>query len=286
MATDSQKSVKDLEPQDQNLIKEFTGIVKRDALELYERAHQKQIMEASIYVRDAFDKHWKSVTGNFYFSPITLRAKSDGPEPGTLHPKSIKYRVRRTFSKIRWKKNLNEIPIRSGETRKIISFDTFGTMENGVEVAIERNVEPNALIAIVGETLTQQIVKAGKTNFDGTIELSPPQDITIIGYWEVIFSPKSAEQDPEDVTLTHNGNCLQIKRNEKVVLPGYYLEIADNGTYPRYIQTPEQSRKVVGWVQFFPYTVLREASESEYLKQKKEGDRLTAEARRRETELT
>jgi len=286
MATDSQKSMKDLEQQDQIFIKEFSGIDKKNPLELYERAHQKQIMESSIYVRDAFDRHWKTVTGNFYFSPITLRSKAeDGTLGGTLHPKTVKYRVKRTFVSLRWKKNLHEVPIRSGETRKIISFDAFGTMENGQEVAIERNVEPNALIAILGENLTQQVTQAGKTKFEGVIDLQPPQEIPIIGYWEVIFSPGSNREDPEDVTLTHNGNCLQIKRNEKVVLPGYYLEIADNGTFPKYIQTPEQSRKIVGWMQFFPYTVLREATEGEYVRQKKEGDRLTAEARRRETEI-
>lgn len=286
MATDSQRVNSTLEQIDQNLIKEFSGIKRRDELEQYEKAHQKAIAESSIYVRDAFDKHWKTVTGNFYYSPITLRPSVSDRGATTLHPKSVNYRVKRLFSKIRWKKYVNEIPIKGGETRKITSYDLFGVMVDGQEVTIERNINANQFPAVVGEQVTQSLSKVTKGSvMEGSIDLDPPQDIAIIGYWEVIFAPSSSKEDPEDVTLTHNGNCLQIKRQEKVVLPGYYLEIADHGTYPKYIQTPEQSRKIVGWVQFFPYSVLRESTEEEYLIQKREGDRLTAEARRREREL-
>jgi len=284
---ESQKAYEALEPKDQKFIKEFIGIDRQDALALYERSNQPKILDSSVFVRDAFDKHWRSITGDPYFSPITTRA-IQGPAASGMHPKSTKYRVNRTFKSIRWTKTVNEIPAKQGGVRKVVVFDVFGTMENGKEVAIERNVDTNQMIGIMPTEIIATISSEGKkpTVMDGVITPTHPVNISITGYWEVIFSPQGNKDDPEDVTLTWNGHCLQIKRNERVVLPGYYLEIADNATYPKYIQTPEQSRKIAAYVQFFPYTVLREASEDEYLMQKREGDRLTKEARRREEELS
>lgn len=286
--TDSQKALEALEQKDKTLIKEFVGIDNKEALSLYERANQARILEGSVWVKDWFDRHWRAITGDPYFSPITTRMAMQGPAPSTLHPKSTKYRVNRVFKSIRWTKTVHEIPVKQGQIRKIVSFDIFGTMDSGKEIAIERNVDTNVMAGFMPPEIVQEIAKEGKkaTVMEGVITPIHPVQIAIIGYWEVLFSPQGSKDDPEDVTLTWNGQCLQIKRNERVVLPGYYLEIADNATYPKYIQTPEQSRKIVAYVQFFPYTVMREASEEEYLAQKKEGDRLTKEARRKEEELS
>ena len=119
----------------------------------------------------------------------------------------------------------------------------------------------------------QPDVKQGRTD---------PRSKKYKGFWEVIFSPKSSPNDPEDVTLSLNGNCLQIKRDVPVVLPGPFLEVADHGVYPTFVQLPNQPRKVTGYVKFFPYTVLREASKEEFLRMKREGDKVTREARARE----
>lgn len=290
MATqqEGQKALEALEPKDRSFAKEFLSIESKDALSLYERANQPRILDSSVFVRDVFDKHWRTVTGDPYFSPITTRMMPQFPAPSGLHPKSTKYRVNRIFKSIRWTKTVNEIPIKSGLTRKIISFDIYGTMPDGKELAIERNIDTNAMGGFMPLDIVQEISKEGKkaTVMEGVVTPAHPVQIAIVGYWEVLFSPQGSKDDPEDVTLTWNGQCLQIKRNERVVLPGYYLEIADNATYPKYIQTPEQSRKIVAYVQFFPYTVMREATEEEYLAQKREGDRLTREARRREEELS
>ncbi len=100
------------------------------------------------------------------------------------------------------------------------------------------------------------------------------------GWWEVIFSPKAKPDDPNDVTLAMNGVCLQMKRESPVVIPGPFLEVADHGVYATYIQLPNQDRKVAGHIKFFPYTVLREATEKEYIAQKDKGNKMTKAARK------
>lgn len=113
-------------------------------------------------------------------------------------------------------------------------------------------------------------------------ERTDPKSKGYRGYWEVIFQPKGRPDDPDDVNLVHNGECLQMQRDIPVILPGPFLEVADHGVYPTYIQMPGQSRKIGGYVKFFPYTVLREATKEEYFAMKAEGDKATAEARQRE----
>ena len=100
------------------------------------------------------------------------------------------------------------------------------------------------------------------------------------GYWEITFQPKAHPNDFDDVTLSVNGQCLQMKREEAVILPGRFLEAADNAVYPTYSQRPGHDRKITGFVKFFPYIVLREADEDEYRKMKADGDKVTADARR------
>lgn len=106
------------------------------------------------------------------------------------------------------------------------------------------------------------------------------------GFWEVIFSAKGNPHDPDDVILTVNGECLQIQRNVPVILPGRYLECADHGTYPVFKQLPNEPRKIVSHVKFFPYTVLRIVTKADYDKMKREGDRLTKEQREKEERAT
>ena len=115
------------------------------------------------------------------------------------------------------------------------------------------------------------------------VERMDPKSKGYKGWWEIIFSPKAKPDDPNDVTLALNGVCLQIKREAAVVLPGPYLEVADHGVYPTYIQLPGQDRKIAGHIKFFPYSVLREATEAEYLAQKKSGDKKTKAVREAET---
>jgi len=113
-------------------------------------------------------------------------------------------------------------------------------------------------------------------------ERMDPKSKNYKGWWEVIFSPKAKPDDPNDVTLAMNGVCLQMKRETPVVIPGPFLEVADHGVYATYIQMPNQDRKVAGHIKFFPYTVLRESTEEEYIAQKKSGNEMTRAARKAE----
>ena len=99
------------------------------------------------------------------------------------------------------------------------------------------------------------------------------------GYWEVLFSPKGKPDDPNDVTLSWNGQCLQMKRGEAVVVPGPFLEVCDHAVYPQYRQMPGEARKVTSFVKHFPYTVLRAATEEEYRERKASGDKMTKDSR-------
>lgn len=99
------------------------------------------------------------------------------------------------------------------------------------------------------------------------------------GFWQVVFSPKGREDEPNDVTLSVNGQCLQIKRSENIILPGPFLECADNGLYPVYKQLPGVDRKIVSMIKHFPYSVLRKATKEEYEQQLRAGNAATKAAR-------
>lgn len=109
-----------------------------------------------------------------------------------------------------------------------------------------------------------------------------PASNNYAGFYEVLFSSKGSPNDPDDVTLTLNGECLHIQRNVPVIVPGPFLEVADHGVYPVYHQEPGKDRKIVGSVKFFPYTTLRQASEEEYRKMKASGDKITRDAREKQ----
>jgi hypothetical protein len=97
-------------------------------------------------------------------------------------------------------------------------------------------------------------------------------------YYEVMFSHKGNPNDEEDVTLAVNGEVLVCQRGVPVIIPGRFKLCADNATYPHFEQKPNQSRKIVGTVMVFPYTLMREATETEYRKQLRDGNRKTKEA--------
>jgi hypothetical protein len=108
---------------------------------------------------------------------------------------------------------------------------------------------------------------------------NPPQIMQRETYKEVVFSPKGNPNDPNDVTLAVNGECLVIRRSFKVIVPDRFLEAADHALYAMYQQLPDKPRKITAWVKTFPYSVIRDkVSEEEYLAQRREGDRQTAEA--------
>ncbi len=96
-------------------------------------------------------------------------------------------------------------------------------------------------------------------------------------YW-VRFSAKSNPNDTDDVILSVNGETLLIRREKDVIIPKRFKECADHAKYPQYRQLPGMPRKVVAWVQFYPYQMLNPATESEFEEMKRLGNKTTAEA--------
>ena len=96
-------------------------------------------------------------------------------------------------------------------------------------------------------------------------------------YLKVVFNAKASPNDPEDVMLGCNGELLNIKREEPVVLPRRFLEIADHASETKWRQEPGKPRKRVGVVKRYPYSVIGPATKQEYEKAKREGTEKTLE---------
>lgn len=268
-------------PQDDDkIIKEFNSIPQETILRGYEEKNRDRIAEASLMVRDAFDKKWKKVTGNSYYQPSTTVQTAAPSQIDTeyVDPRSRRYRAKVTFSKIMW----NMIKRRIGK-KDIDLFVLQGEVaDTKKERPIFQNLAVNRLKEILGDKAALKIINEAKEKEYAEGEVKGTFELEVEGYWEVIFTPQKDPNDPIDVRLMWEGQCLIIKRMKKVVLPGFYIEVADNAMRDHFIQTPESGRKKVGTVQEYPYTVMREAHMDEYLVQKAAGDEVMRAVRSRE----
>ena len=75
---------------------------------------------------------------------------------------------------------------------------------------------------------------------------------------------------------------MLLQRRQRVILPGFYIEVADNATRDTFSQEPGIGRKKVGTILEYPYSVLRESTRQEYLKMKAAGDHIQREKLLRE----
>jgi len=113
---------------------------------------------------------------------------------------------------------------------------------------------------------------------DGYIIVPKPKEDKVRKYYRVTFNHKSRPNDEDDVTLIVNGETLVIKRGVEVIIPERYKECADHATYPVFRQRPNESRKQIGTVMVFPYSLMGDATEKEYLIQLEKGNKQTKEA--------
>ena len=263
---------------DEKLIDEFKRISAEGILRDYEKKNRDRIKEASFVTKDAFDKRWTVVTGNSYYQPVTTVT----PPVATFgknntersDPRSRKYQANVVFSRIEW----NKVKRKIGKKFKDLYILDGDVKETGQQRPIYQNLDIDRLKYVVGPENAEKIVSM-KVDHG---EIKGVFDLKVEGYWEVNFSPAKSENDPVDVRLIWEGQCLIIKRMLPVVLPGFYLEVADNATRDHFIQTPQQGRKKIGVIQEYPYTVFREASRDEFLLQKASGDRVMKERITRE----
>jgi hypothetical protein len=90
-------------------------------------------------------------------------------------------------------------------------------------------------------------------------------------YFWVRFHNKSEKNQPDDVELAVNGEVLTIKRNIPVPLPWRFIECAQNAVYPQYRQRPNEDRKVVAYIQHFPFDILGAANPEDFHRMKLAG---------------
>lgn len=85
-------------------------------------------------------------------------------------------------------------------------------------------------------------------------------------FWEVYFHDKRDEYELDYHYLAVNGEALQVTKGATVIIPERFLEVADHATIKKY-----KKGRPVGEVSRCPYRKIREATEAEYLKMKKDG---------------
>lgn len=266
---------------DDAFINEFTRISQEHILRQYEEKNRKRISEASLIVRDTFDKLWTKVTGRGYYQPVTtaavMPAMHGQNNTERTDPRSLNYREIVNFNRIGWQK----LPRRKIGKRYVDLFSLKGVESvTGEERPIYQNVNPERLKEILGIEIRDQLMLESKSHDHG--EVDGDFNISVEGYWEVIFAPQSSPNDPKNVELLWEGQCLLLQRMKAVILPGFFIEAADNALLDHYTQEPGQGRKKVGTIQRWPYTTLRRATRQEYLAMKSEGDRIQREAILRE----
>ena len=129
------------------------------------------------------------------------------------------------------------------------------------------------------------IVKKGlDRNVHDTIQVEDGWAITEVEpkvkpekYYRVRFHAKSHQNDPDDVELIVNGENLQMRREKEVIIPGRFKECADHAVFPQYRQIPGKQRKVVAQIRLFNYDLLGEATEKDFRKQVREGNKIAKE---------
>lgn len=90
-------------------------------------------------------------------------------------------------------------------------------------------------------------------------------------YVRVVFDAKTDPHEPDDVFLGHNGDMLYVQREQVVVIPRKFLEVAEHTTRQRVKQVPGETRKVIGYVKTFTHRYLGPGTKEEYQKMKTEG---------------
>uniref|UniRef100_A0A6M3IYB3 Uncharacterized protein n=1 Tax=viral metagenome TaxID=1070528 RepID=A0A6M3IYB3_9ZZZZ len=267
------------ETEEYKFIDEFKRMAQEGIIREYEKKNRNRINDAPFEVKDAFDKQWVKVTGYHYYQPVTTAKPNYALHGKNItersDPRSRKYRAIVNFTEISWQRLRRKI------SKKFVDLYTLNGVasETNTQRPIFQNLSVDRLKDILGVENALKITDAKEKEYGA---ITGSFDLSVEGYWEVIFAPAKSENDPTDVWLIWEGQCLIIKRMVEVVLPGFYLEVADNATRDHYTQTPEQGRKKIGVIQEYPYTTLREASRQEYLALKDAGDRIMREKRARD----
>jgi len=270
---------------DNKFIDEFDGISNEADLRSYEIKNRERLDESSLFVRDAFDKRWKALTGKPYIAVITTIPQVMAPFDGQndtrrSNPKSVNYREPILFKTIYWQKIRRKI----GKKMKDLFIIDGLVAKTGTKRPVFNNMSVERLHLVFGEKIAPKIIADAKKEDRGEIDANI--EIDVEAYWEVSFAPQKDQYDTPDVRIFNEGVCLRLKRMTENILPGFYLENADNTTKPVYSHEPGKGRQKVGSVQKYPYTVLRQATMEEYLASLEAGNKKQREFERKQEDAT
>jgi hypothetical protein len=171
-------------------------------------------------------------------------------------------------------------PIEDQKTDFVLIYDSknnpFKTEGGAKKAMTAKGLSPKEYepVAITG-TITPED-PFGEANMGWVIRKKRPKTkIPDAEFYRVRFSPKSSADQDDDVMLTVNGESLIIQRDVETIIPKRFRECADHARFPKYMQLPDQPRKIVAWVQFFPYQIIGPSTKEEYLEMREEGTRVT-----------
>jgi len=94
-------------------------------------------------------------------------------------------------------------------------------------------------------------------------------------YFLVKFGGKTSEMQTRDIFLSLNGFGRLIKRNQYVVLPESYLEIARHAMVKTFSVDPATGDRTPTEIQNYPFDTICEASETIYREMLQNGKTLT-----------
>ena len=275
-----------------DFIKGFQAISVEAVIKQWEGVNREKIKKAPFQVKDLLDAHWRSITGGSLFELVTEidLQRLQQPTAGRIDPKSLHYKTERIFHTVYWKKT-TLIVGKGIEREERVSYQLSGVhtkappdwqdREPAWERLIVNRCKPSRLIDHLGEALAKDILKQKKIVDKGTFsDVEVP--IRVEGHWEVSFAGRQNKWEKNYAEIQHEGLCLQMQREVPVILPGFFIEVNDNARHPIFMKIGDQPRKIVGWVQHFPLTVMRESTWEEYRIAKAQGDKVAAAARAEE----
>ena len=252
-------------------IEKFKRISTESILRQFEVKHRDYLEDPPSEVRTAFNAKWKEHTGSLYWQRITTVPQIMAPFDGRndtrrSDPKGNRYRERLLFDHIFFMK------VRRKQGKKIKDFFIIDGIvaETDTKRPIFGGLSVERLYDVFGDKTAAIIINDSKKEPRGNIKADI--EIDVEAYWEVQFAPQKDGNDTKAVELTVEGNSLRMLRMEKVIMPGFYLENSDNTTKDIFSHESGEGRKVVGKVQKYPYTVLRQATMEEFLAFKEVGN--------------
>lgn len=262
MSDNSQKTQKDV-------LEQIKSLKTVDDIRAFELDNQQLIINGTTAVKIEFDDKWYAIIGAHYFMPITALPKSE-TRPGVTHPKYTNYRVMKRVVGIQWSKIAERRKAQPGTPAPTVEiYHLIALLPDGTTTTIDTRLSRDQVPMRLGPDISQKVLSGkGLAGNVGGID----QEISCIGYWQVVFSNKGQTHETNYVGLSAIFIALQMERMKPVIVAGYHLEAADRGQRPVFVQNPKQRLKMAASMQYFPYTVVREATEVEYLAEKAAGD--------------